>query len=186
MDRNEVSAAFEIVLEEIETVVDSLNQDGAGAFQKGDYDTARGLIEIATRLAEFRGKVRGLQKEWDNIFSTRIPRKPTKRRRFQRLERGLRTSEDAFRRPILEILVEMGGSAPVNEVLDKIESKMKNILNNYDRQPLPSYPNTVRWRNTAQWCRNALVQEGLLKADSPRGVWEISDRGREALKRGEV
>jgi len=186
MDRNEVSAAFEIVLEEIETVVDSLNQDGAGAFQKGDYDTARGLIEIATRLAEFRGKVRGLQKEWDNIFSTRIPRKPSKRRRFQRLERGLRTSEDTFRRPILETLVEMGGSAPVNEVLDKIETKMKNILNNYDCQPLPSYPNTVRWRNTAQWCRNALVQEGLLKADSPRGVWEISDRGREALRRGEV
>jgi len=186
MDRNEVSAAFEIVLEEIETVVDSLNQDGAGAFQKGDYDTARGLIEIATRLAEFRGKVRGLQKEWDNIFSTRIPRKPTKRRRFQRLERGLRTSEDSFRGPILEILVEMGGSATVNEVLDKIEAKMKNILNNYDRQPLPSYPNTVRWRNTAQWCRNALVQEGLLKADSPRGVWEISDRGREALRRGEA
>jgi len=186
MERNEVSAAFEIVLEEIEAVVDSLNQDGAGAFQKGDYDTARGLIEIATRLAEFRGKVRGLQKEWDNIFSTTIPRKPTKRRRFQRLERGLRTSEDSFRRPILETLVEMGGSAPVNEVLDKIEAKMKNVLNSYDRQPLPSYPNTVRWRNTAQWCRNALVQEGLLKADSPRGVWEISDRGREALKRGEV
>jgi len=186
MDRNEVSAAFEIVLEEIETVVDSLNQDGAGAFQKGDYDTARGLIEIATRLAEFRGKVRNLQKEWDNIFSTRIPHKPSKRRRFQRLERGLRTSEDSFRRPILETLAEMGGSAPVNEVLDKIEAKMKNILNNYDRQPLPSYPNTVRWRNTAQWCRNALVQEGLLKADSPRGVWEISDRGREALRRGEA
>ena len=186
MDRNEVSAAFEIVLEEIETVVDSLNQDGAGAFQKGDYDTARGLIEIATRLAEFRGKVRGLQKEWDNIFSTRIPRKPSKRRRYQRLERGLRTSEEAFRRPILETLVEMGGSAPVNEALDKVEDKMKNILNNYDRQPLPSYPNTVRWRNTAQWCRNSMVQEGLMKADSPRGVWEISGRGREALRREEV
>lgn len=186
MDRNEVSAAFEIVLEEIETVVDSLNQDGAGAFQKGDYDSARGLIEIATRLAEFRGKVRGLQKEWDNIFSTRIPRKPNKRRRFPRLQRGLRTPEDAFRRPILETLVEAGGSGPVNEALDTVEQKMKNTLNNYDRQPLPSYPNTVRWRNTAQWCRNSLVQEGLLNADSPRGVWQISDSGREALKRGEV
>jgi len=186
MDRNEVTAAFEIVLEEIETVVDGLNQDGAGAFQKGDYDTARGLIEIATRLTEFRGKVRNLQKEWDNIFSARIPKKRGRRRRFARLQRGLRTPEDAFRRRILETLVEMGGSAPVNEALDKIEIKMKNILNNYDRQPLPSYPNTVRWRNTAQWCRNALVQEGLLKADSPRGVWEISDRGREALKQEQV
>lgn len=63
MDRNEVSTAFKIVLEEIETVHDSLNQDGAGAFQKGGYDAARGLIEIATRLTEFRGKVRDLRKE---------------------------------------------------------------------------------------------------------------------------
>ncbi|MBM4463928.1 MAG: hypothetical protein FJ012_11500 [Chloroflexi bacterium] len=186
MQRNEVSAAFEIVMEEIETVVDSLNQDGAGAFQKGDYDTARGLIEIATRLAEFRVKVRNLQKEWDNIFSARVPRKPSRKRRFQRLQRGLRTTEDAFRRPILEALVEMGGAGQVEKVLDRVGEKMKAILNDYDRQPLPSLPNTVRWRNTAQWCRNSMVQEGLLKVDSPRGVWEISDRGREALKRDQV
>ncbi len=186
MDRNEVTAAFEIVLEEIETVVDGLNQDGAGAFQKGDYDTARGLIEIATRLAEFRGKVRNLQKEWDSIFSTRVPRKPSKRRSFKRLQRGLRTTEDAFRRPILETLVEMGGAGQVEKVLDRIGEKMKAILNDYDRQSLPSYPNMVRWRNTAQWCRNSMVQEGLLKADSPRGVWEISDKGKEALKSKQV
>jgi len=186
MDRNEVSAAFEIVLEEIETVVDGLNQDGAGAFQKGDYDTARGLIEIATRLSEFRGKVRNLQKEWENLFSARIPRKPSKRKRFPRLQRGLRTPEDAFRRPILQTLVELGGSATMGQVLDRVGEKMKTILNDYDRRPLPSDPNTIRWRNGAQWCRNTLVQEGLLKADSPRGIWEISQKGMEALKRGEV
>jgi hypothetical protein len=186
VDRNEVSTAFEIVLEEIETVVDSLNRDGADAFQKGDYDAARGLIEIATRLTEFRSKVRGMQKEWDNIFSTRIPRKLAKKKRLPRLQRGLRTPEDAYRHPILETLVEMGGSAPVEQVLDRVGEKMKAVLNDYDRQPKPSYPNIVRWRDSAQWCRNTMVQEGLLKADSPRGVWEISDRGREALERGEV
>lgn len=182
MNRNEVNAAFEIVLEEIETVVDGLNHDGAEAFQKGDYEKAKELIEIATRLTDFRGKVRNLQKEWDNIFSARVLRKPSRRRKFQRLQRGLRTTEDAFRHPILETLMEMGGAGQVEKVLDRIGEKMKAILNDYDRKPLPSYPNTVRWRNTAQWCRNSMVQEGLLKADSPRGVWEISDKGKEALK----
>jgi len=110
MERNEVSAAFEIVLEEIETVVNNLNQDGAGAFHKGDYDTAKGLIETATRLTDFRGKVRTLQKEWENLFSTRIPKKP----------------------------------------------------------------------------RYALVQEGLMKAGSRQGTWEISQRGKDALARGEI
>lgn len=186
MDRNEVTDAFEIVLEEIETVVNGLNQDGAEAFHKRDYDTARSLIEIATRLTEFRDKVRGLQKEWENIFSARVPRKPSKRRSFERLQRGLRTTEDAFRRPILETLLEMGGTGQVEKVLDQVGEKMKAILNDYDRQPLPSDPGTVRWRNTAQWCRNSMVQEGLLKADSPHGVWEISDRGREALKLKQV
>jgi hypothetical protein len=80
----------------------------------------------------------------------------------------------------------MGGAGQVEKVLDRVGGKMKAILNDYDWQPLPSYPNTVRWRNTAQWCRSTMVQEGLLKADSPRGVWGISDRGREALKLKQV
>jgi restriction endonuclease Mrr len=80
----------------------------------------------------------------------------------------------------------MGGSAPVEQVLDRVGEKMKAVLNDYDRQSLPSYPNTVRWRNNVQWCRNSMVQEGLMKADSPRGVWEITDSGKEALKREQV
>jgi len=169
-------------------VVDSLNQDGAGAFQRGDYDTARDLIEAATRLSEFRGKVRNLQKEWESLFSTQIPKKPGRRRPFPKLGRGLRTPESTFRCPILEVLTEMGGSAAVNEVLDKVDGKMKDILNRYDHQLLPSPPHSVRWRNTAQWCRYTMVQEGLMKPRSSTGtgIWGISQQGKDALARGEV
>ena len=59
---------------------------------------------------------------------------------------------------------------------------MANRLTKYDLEPLPSENKTVRWRNTAQWCRNSLVREGLLKADSPFGIWEISESGRKALQ----
>jgi len=183
MDRNEVSTAFEITLEELETVVDSLNQDGSEAFQKGDYDSARSLIEIATRLTDFRGKVRNLQKEWENLFSTRIPRKTSKQRHGSKLKRGLRTPEDAYQLPILRTLYELGGRGSVSEVLDQVGEKMKATLNEYDCQPLPSYPHTIRWRNNCQWCRYTMVQEGLLKANSPTGVWEISDKGVETVKR---
>jgi hypothetical protein len=31
-----------------------------------------------------------------------------------------------------------------------------------------------------------MVREGLLKSDSPRGIWEISERGRKALQEGKV
>ncbi|KUK31071.1 MAG: Uncharacterized protein XD63_1668 [Thermoanaerobacterales bacterium 50_218] len=58
---------------------------------------------------------------------------------------------------------------------------MKDRLNEYDLQPLPSTPEQARGRNTAQWCRYTMVSEGLLKPDSPRGVWEITETGRKQL-----
>jgi restriction system protein len=97
MDRNEVSTASEIVLKEVESVVDSLNEDGAGAFKKGDCESAKKLIEDATQLTDFSSKVRNLQKEWDSLFSAKIPiraeisKKPVKRSYSTRRERGLRT-----------------------------------------------------------------------------------------------
>jgi molecular chaperone GrpE (heat shock protein) len=187
MDRNEVHTAFEILLEEIEQVVISINDAGAKAFQKGDYDEARRMIENATRLTDFRDKVKALQNEWRNLFTRYALEKEIRRRKYpERLERGLRTSEDAFRKPILEALVELGGQAEVSKVLELVEKKMQGILNDYDYQPLSSDSNIIRWRNTAQWCRNTMVREGLLKSDSPRGIWAISEEGKRALQEGKV
>lgn len=85
-----------------------------------------------------------------------------------RLPRGLRTPEDAFRRPILEALVELGGRAPIGKVLERVEQKMKGVLNQYDYEPLPSDPRSPRWRNTAQWCRRA-PRRGHLQYPCSRG-----------------
>jgi len=183
MKRNEVNTAFEILMEEVELVANSLNEEGAAAFKAGNYDTARRAIEEATRLAEFRERVRVLQKEWASLAVTQ--RRGAARRRSarkSRLPRGLRTAEDAFRRPILEALVEFGGKAAMGRVLDLVGEKMKGALTKYDLESLPSDPRSIRWRNTAQWCRNTLVREGLMKADSPHGTWEISDLGRKLLQ----
>ena len=163
--------------------VKSGNQDGAAAFQRGDYDAAKEMVESATRLSDFRSKVRGLQGEWDQLFRPSVPVRPRPRTQRSRLQSGLRTPEDSFRRPILEVLVELGGSAPSGQILDKVEKRMLHELNEYDRQGLTSNPSSVRWRNCAQWCRNTLVhQDGYLKVDSPYGVWEIPDRGRAHLQ----
>lgn len=184
MGKNEVIVAFEILLEEIELFVNQLNESGADAFRAGDYEKARQAIEEATRLADFRTKIKALQSEWTDLVPGGLKtRQPEPRRTTKgRLGRGLRTPEDAFRRPILESLVELGGGAPIGDVLDKVGAKMKSALNQYDREHLPSDSRTLRWRNTAQWCRNTLVREGLMKSDSPHGVWEITDAGRNWLR----
>jgi hypothetical protein len=43
---------------------------------------------------------------------------------------------------------------------------------------MASEPHDLRWRNSAQWCRNTMRQEGLIVDGSPHGVWEISEAGR--------
>ena len=125
--------------------------------------------------------------DYSSYVRSFIPERPKKEGRpaavVQRLHRGLRTPETAFRTPILEALAELGGSAPVNEVLERVHGKVKSHLNEYDQQSLPSDPSEPRWRNTAQWCRLLLVHEGLLAADSPRGIWEITELGRKELAR---
>jgi hypothetical protein len=40
----------------------------------------------------------------------------------------------------------------------------------------------IGWRNVAQWVRQKMSQPGLLAADSPCGVWEITAQGRKTLR----
>lgn len=185
IDRNEVTTAFEILLKELDQVAELVHEEGAHAFRCGSYDRAKLAAEIGHKLVEFRGKVKALQKEWSTGFASLTARGLPKSRQITRgrLSRGLRTPEDAFRRPILEALVELGGSARVAEVLARIEKKMASQLTKHDLEPLPSNAHCPRWRNTAQWCRAKLVEEGLIRRNSPHGVWEISEAGRGWLQR---
>ncbi len=184
MKSDNINTAFEILLEEIEIFIDNLNNEGAAMLREGKYAAASRIIEAGTRLTEFREKVKALQKELASDVATSLrPEVKAYQAGKGRLARGLRTPEPDFRRPILETLVELGGKASPSEVLDRVGEKMKDVLKEYDYEPLPSDPKSVRWRNTAQWCRNTLVREGLMKSDSPHGVWEISDLGREELRK---
>lgn len=92
-----------------------------------------------------------------------------------RVARGAKTPPSAYRAAILRALYEAGGSAPVSQVLERVYALMESRFNETDRQTLPT--GQVRWRNTAQWERHAMVQEGLLKKDSPRGLWELTAKG---------
>jgi len=97
------------------------------------------------------------------------------------VSKGKRTPRQAFRIPILEALVELGGKGETDEILEKVERKMKHILKSVDYEKLPSGV-MIRWQNTAQWERYMMVQDGLLRSDSPKGIWEITEKGRKFLE----
>jgi hypothetical protein len=95
------------------------------------------------------------------------------------------TAAEAYWQPILEALVERGGREHSDSVLALVEKKMAHILKPADYEILPS-GGAARWRNRAQWQRQNMIQQGLLRKDSPRGIWEITPEGRRwlALRKG--
>lgn len=185
MSQNHINIGIEALLEQIEDAVNELNEEGAKAFQQGDYNRARGFLRDAERVSDFRCKVKGLQKEWSDLFyrPRNLPSATEKESpNLMQYFRGLRTPEEAFRRAVLESLQELGGFASLAKLLETVGLKVKNTLNDYDRQPLPSSPETPRWHNTVRWCLYTLSGEDLVRNDSSRGVWEILEQGRMALK----
>jgi len=83
--------------------------------------------------------------------------------------------------PILRALVDVGGSAPASDVLAAVLDAMRGVLTESDYQVLAD-GQTERWLKTAEWCKHRMKVEGLIAADSPRGLWEITEAGRRWLK----
>ena len=65
---DEVSVAFDIIVDEIGSAIRELNNDGAQAFQNGIYDAADKLSKAGKELASFQAKLYELKKEWINTF----------------------------------------------------------------------------------------------------------------------
>ena len=87
-----------------------------------------------------------------------------------------------YSEPILESLIELGGSAQSSKVLERVEEKVRANLTTYDREPFPSTPSMERWEHAVHVCRDNMVRKhGFLRKDSPRGIWEIADLGRRQI-----
>ena len=104
-----------------------------------------------------------------------------KKRKQRTLSQGSKTHNSEYRIPILQVLTDLGGRGKVNEILRRVYEKMKDVLNSFDLEVLSSGFD-VRWRNAAQWERNTMVNQGLLEKDSSRGIWEITESGKNYLK----
>jgi len=185
---NDVGEALALLSDTLTEEEVRIRDEGAEAMKAGSYDTAREVINFAERLIAFQDKVTRLSEEWEEVENARDAATPevqeiVSKRFFGKKRKGVITPQDGYCRPLLEALVEMGGSGPTDEVLDRVGEKMKGILKAVDYEHHKSDANSIRWRNTAQWARNKMVNtDGLMKKGSPRGIWEISDEGRTWLQ----
>lgn len=188
---NDVGEALALLSETLVDEEKRIRDEGADAMKTGAYDTARDVIDFAERLIAFQGKVSGLQEEWEELENARDAATPevqqiVSKHFFGKKKKGLITNQDEYCKPILEVLVEMGGKGKTKAVLDRLGEKMGGTLKPIDYECHKSNDKQIRWRNTGQWARNKMVNsDGRMKKDSPNGVWEISDKGRKWLKQGE-
>ena len=83
--------------------------------------------------------------------------------------------QKAFRQPLLEIIHEFGGSAHVRQLRPAMKERVEPLLLPGDRELVST--GDERWWNATCWERNALVREGYLRPDSPRGTWALADKG---------
>jgi len=83
---------------------------------------------------------------------------------------------------ILHALEKLGGRGRSEQVTDIVGDLIKEILKPADYERLPS--GVIRWRNRVAWQRLNMINEGLLRNDSPRGIWEWTDKGRTWITAG--
>jgi hypothetical protein len=96
----------------------------------------------------------------------------------------MKIDHEEFRRPILEALRELGGKAQPKSVRERLQPKLAELfgsrLNKAELAPLSN--GQPRWWNAACWERKYLVNDGLLKKGSDRGVWELDEPAYEFLQ----
>ena len=80
-----------------------------------------------------------------------------------------------FREPLLQVIHELGGSAQVHDLRPILRERMASRLLQGDFEHVSG--GVERWWNAACWVRQELVNEGYFRKDSPRGVWELSEKG---------
>lgn len=187
IENNEVLSAIDKVLEELHAIFLELNKASEQLFNKAEFDRASKIINQIKSVNSIKTKVLTLREEWLQIDQSPVDSETGKEtlthtEPTQILEPGLRTPNRAFHLPILKTLVQLGGAGSVQSILNQVHKMMRDQLNIYDYQSLSSNPRAIRWENNAQWARLKLVKQGYLASDSPRGVWAITEKGRERVQ----
>ena len=89
--------------------------------------------------------------------------------------RGDRLTLAELRQPLMETIYEMGGSVRAAALRPVLRERLSGRLSAADLEPLSS--GEERWWIATRWERHQLVEQGLLRSDSERGTWALSETG---------
>ncbi|MCD6327198.1 hypothetical protein J7M28_06565 [bacterium] len=98
----------------------------------------------------------------------------TKPKRSRRGSSAPITSDSVLRQLIIDALLSYGGRARSRDVLKWIEGKLEGQFTPRDLETRMD-GRTLVWKNNVQWQRAIMVREGVLRSDSPTGIWELNE-----------
>lgn len=178
--------AFDLLLDTISEELLDWNQVGAQAFTRGDYAEVDQIRAGVVTINNFRQRIEMLREEWQAAVSLL----PLTNELVDAEDRSDSQDDDAttgatpmkaYMIPVLQALVQLGGSARSVEVQMAVETIMRNRLTAADYVPQPNDHMLPKWRNNTRFARSALVKQGLMVKQS-RGWWMISEAGRAHLQ----
>jgi hypothetical protein len=192
--RASVEAALEMLQEETAALVEAARAQGAEAYARGDTKAFERLDGQTKRAEAFAEQVGALARQWRGYGRENEGRRerlfeaPNEDQRT-RISEGRASSDSILEEreyvfPILEILRDAGGAARADHIIQRLEAMLGDRLTPLDRGAISN--GGLRWHNRAHWVRRYMVLAGILRDDSPRGTWEITDAGRQALERGDL
>jgi len=182
-EEDEMRRGKEGVMEAFEALQKALEEEQERLNDPAIAELLRMLGNERLRLVEWMiGEVQKLAAIWRDGKAPDQTQYPEAKRMGERLPRGESLPMDFYRPLILKALAEMDGQGRAKEVLRRVFEMAKPHLSDKDLEPVPS-GTSKRWEKKANWERYRMVQEGLLRSDSPQGIWELSEKGWEEAKR---
>lgn len=86
-----------------------------------------------------------------------------------------------FEMPLLKALVKLGGKAKTKNVYPEVEKSMGLSPAKYPEEYETYQKGQIKWKNKTAWAREYLKRKGQLDG-TERGIWKITDMGRERVK----
>ena len=83
--------------------------------------------------------------------------------------------------PLLQALIKLDGLAKTSDIYPIVEILMKQELDKHPEEYGTYKKGQIIWVNRLQWAREYLKRKGQLDA-SKRGIWKITQSGRERLR----
>lgn len=83
--------------------------------------------------------------------------------------------------PLLKVIADAGGRLPMSEAIKRVEAFFPELTEEDKLQLLPSGRNK-KWPNRVRWARQDLVLKGYLDRKAPKGIWQITEQGKEYLE----